>query len=956
MSQIAIPNAMEPRGCSKRSPPAVSVLSLAFLASLNVAAAIPYTPSTICVSSLHNDSIAYLLRPSGSGSTEFLSLNISSIDTGKTSFDTLLQETPFHYTNQSSTFIPTVDDHGVITVYAGDCHGTLSQSVWQFQPDNSSSTGNGTWNQLSVNPGKGLVQPNYLAAGFSFTSADSTDTSIYSFGGMCPFANSTDETWVSAANYSQNMIALKLSDGGSLDASITGSRAPPVPEAGMAVVPLSPTSSRTEKQQDFLLIGGHTQHAFLNMSQLAIFSVPQESWSFVKVNSAPSARTELAIRDGYSVEPRSGHAAVLSEDGTKVFVIGGWVGDTSVPADPQLAVLELGENYGGTGEWTWNSPSSSLASEAGIAAGTGIFGHSAAMLPGGVLMIAGGYSIPKKSSKRATSSVERNPHVYLYNSTSGAWVTSYTNPVAKPHSASPAHTGDKLNKGQKIGLGVGLSLGLLVAFVILAFVLRYHQKRRVKGKRDSQLRELALGAERAHFWGHDEPYQASSIRSSQMSEKTDPARGYAWATNRNGTTHPWKDQGDGTERTGLLAESPSPKKSPQNTRPTSRAWSYRPSGINDYRRSELTSEIHPIDEREEDEAIFRERLMATIPKDERPHVHDENGPFSDTTFATPRSTIFGVGLGPFYTRRKGMGSVDEDGRSTPTKSERTSTGLSEGSNFSFSSGLTGQVQQARAVYVNRPLSWSSSGGRSVDHVAAASIHSRDTTHSEGDGMIAPSEKSYSGDSYSTAQTTMLDRQAENTSLMLDNDLNPSHETSPSKLPPSSKPRTSGVFETVRRALTLTRRDYTVPPDLDDSGVASGIDRRSTVVGLGLSGINSGASTPRRAVSASAELFRRKQSAKNWNAKKRESDNGFVTARSTRDDLFIGAPGYLGDDETMDDEWDGDGVENRNVQMAYLAPRERLRVVNSTAGDMDNISQRSTSRGLSGSNTPRRVSN
>lgn len=948
MSQIATPNAMEPRGCSKRSPLASSSSSSwVFFALLNVAAAVPYTPSTLVLSSQHNDSLAYLLRPNGAGSTEFLSLNLSSsIDAGKTSFDTLFPDTPFHSTGQSSTFVPTVNDEGVITVYAGDCQNTAQQSVWQFQLDSNSSTGNGTWNQLSVMPGKGDIRPNHLAAGFSFTPAESSLTDMYSFGGMCPFANSTDETWVSAANYSQSMIALKPSKNNDYDSTLTGARAPPVPEAGMAVVPLTPISSRTEKQQDFLFLGGHTQHAFLNMSQLAIFSVPQESWNFVKASSAASARTELAIRNKPTIEPRSGHAAVLSADGKKVFVIGGWVGDTSVPADPQFAVLELGEDYGGSGEWTWNVPLSSLSSEVGIAAGTGIFGHSAAMLPGGVLMIAGGYNIPKQNSKRAASPVERNSQVYLYNSTSEDWVTSYTNPAAKSTPLVSHHSGG-LSKAQKTGLGVGLGLGLPLALTVLACMLRYHQKRRVKGKRDSQLRELALGAERAHFWGRDEPYQASSIRSSQMSEKLDP-----WAGNQSSIRPPRKSQGEaneGTERTGLLAESPSPKKS-QETRPN-QGWSYRQSALTDYRRGDTTSEIHPIDEREEDEAIFRERLMATIPKDEKPHIHDDEDPFSDTPFATPRSTIFGVGLGPFYTRRKGMGSVDGDGRSSPAKSERTSTGLSETSDFSFSSRPTGQVSQARAVYIDRPLSWGSTGARSVDQFGAASIHSRETTHSDVDGMTAPSELSYSGDSYSTAQTTMLDRQAEKASLMLDNDMQSPLESSPSKL---SRQRTSGVFETVRRALTLTRRDYTADPEPDVTGIASGIDRRSTVIGQGLHSTNSGTNTPRRAVSASADLFRRKQ-AKALNSKKRISDNTFLSPRSTRDDLFLGAPGYLGNDETMDDEWEGDGVENRNVQTSYLAPRERLRVVNATAGDMDNISQRSTSRSVSGPTPSRRVS-
>ncbi|KAJ5524981.1 hypothetical protein N7494_011631 [Penicillium frequentans] len=938
---------MKPRLRSKIRRLGFASLTLPTLASF--AAAIPYTPSSIFLAPQYNDSLAYLLQPSSSsaGQTQFLSLNISSsIDGSNTSFTQLLEKTPFQNTDQTSTFLPVIDGQGVITVYTGNCHNSSDkQEVWQFQSDKNSTIGNGTWTQISVDSGGEKTKPSYLAAGFTFASSNNSNTSMYTFGGMCPFANSTTQTWIADADYSQSMIALNPSaESTTYDATTTGNRAPPVPEAGMAIVSLPATFSRTEIQQDFLLVGGHTRQAFLNMSQLAIFSLPQESWSFVTVNSQEKPRTELAIRDEGLVTPRSGHAAVLSEDGTKVFIIGGWVGDTSTPADPQIAVLELGESYGGSGDWTWTVPSSTTT-EAGITEGTGIYGHSAAMLPGGVLMITGGYTIPKQSTKR--SSTEQNSNVYLYNSTSGGWVTSYTNPSAQTSTSTSSSHKHGLSSGQKIGLGVGLGLGIPLAILLAMWAWRYYQKRRVRDHRDSQLRELALGAERAHFWGRGDPQQASSIRSSQMSEKADPSSMYPWSGNQSATSRPsWNDNDNQSEDYGLLMEVPSPDKSIRpDSRPFISTKAYRMSGYSDWRRSEATSEIHPIDEREEDEEILRERLMSTIPKEEqRPKIQDPDDPFSDTPFSTPRSTIFGVGLGPFYTRKSG---TDSDGRVSPTKSDRTSTNLSESSAFSFSSAKqSGRVSQARAVYVDRPLSWGSSGGQSVDGMAAISTHSRETAHTDVDAMTAPSEKSYSADSYSTARTTIAERQAENT-FLLDAD---AIDTSPSKLP-SSKPRTSDwMLQTVRRALTLTRRSPTqLEYESESAPLASGIDRRSTVIGPGSHPSNGSATTPRRAVSASAELFRRKQGAKDWNAKKRMSDN-YTMARSTRDDLFIGAPGYLGDDDTMDEEeeedWDVEGAaEGRSVQVTYTVPRERLRVVNASAAD--NISERSLSRTLSG---------
>ncbi|KAJ5647643.1 hypothetical protein N7490_004015 [Penicillium lividum] len=923
---------MEPRFRSKLCRLGIAPFTLATFASS--VAAIPYTPSSIFVAPQYNDSLVYLLQPSSSsaGTTQFLSLNISSsINNSNTSFTQLLDEAPFRSTDQTSTFLPVIDDRGVITVYTGNCHNASDeQEVWQFYSNKSSSIGNGTWTRTAVKSGGEKTKPSYLAAGFTFASNNDSDSSMHSFGGMCPFANSTAQTWISDANYTQSMVALNpTSSKSTYDATTIGDRAPPVSEAGMAVVSLPATYSKIEMQQDFLFVGGHTRQAFLNMSQLAVFSLPQESWSFVTVSSQQKARTELAIRDEPLVTPRSGHAAVLSEDGKRVFVVGGWVGDISTPADPQVAVLEMGESYGTSGEWTWTVPSSST-SDVGITEGTGIYGHSVAMLPGGVLMIAGGYTIPKQSTKR--SSTEQNSKVYLYNSTSGGWVTSYTNPSASTATSSSHKHG--LSSSQKTGLGVGLGLGIPLAILLVIFAWRYYQKRRVRNYRDSQLRELALGAERAHFWGRGDPQQASSIRSSQMSENADRYSIYPWSSNHSATAR--KDQDDRGEKYGLLTASPD-----KSVRPDDRPLSGKPNRMSGYadwrRRSEATSEIHPIDERDEDEEILRERLMSTIPKEQSTQVQAPDDPFSDTPYATPRSTIFGVGLGPFYTRKKEMGA-EGDGRVSPTKSERTSTNLSESSQLSFSSG---HVSQARAVYIDRPLSWASSGGQSVDNMVAAS------THSDMDGMTAPSEKSYSADSYSTARTTIAERHAEAASLLFDADANsPTDSSSPSKTP-SSKPKTSDwMLQTVRRALTLTRRSPTqLESESESAPLASGIDRHSTV--LGSSSHRSSATTPRRAVSASAELFRRKQGAKDWKAKNRMSEN-FTLARSTRDDLFIGAPGYLGDDDTMEEEedWDVEGAaEGRSVQVTYTVPREKLRVVNASAAD--NISERSISRALSG---------
>ncbi|KAJ5184681.1 Galactose oxidase/kelch beta-propeller [Penicillium cf. griseofulvum] len=927
-------------------------LLLVLLALVDPSSAIPYTPSSIFLSPQHNDSLAYILRPSPTGETEFVSLNLSSsIDAENLSYHTLLKNTPFNSSNQNSSFVPAINDQGVITVYSGNCHSVFDNpALWKFHPNSKSLVGNGTWDRLPVITSDAKTAPNYLAAGFTYSSSYHEDeSSMYAFGGMCPFANSTDETWISAANYSRSTVVIGPSPyyNTKYNAATTGKRAPPIAEAGMAVVPLQPTYSAgsTGKQQDFLFIGGHTREAFLNMSQLAIFSLPQQSWSFVSVISDSTPKTELTVRDTVSVEPRSGHTAVLSEDGNKVFVFGGWVGNMTVPAEPQFAVLDLAEGFGGASEWIWTAPS---FERLGIAEGAGIFGHGAAMLPGGVMMISGGYNIPKPSSKRVLATAQSNSRVYLYNVTSNSWVTSYRNPAASSSTHS-SKSSSKLSSSQKAGLGIGLGIGCPAAIAIVLCGWNYHRKRRVKSKRDSQLRELALGAERAHFWDRDCPTQASSIRSSGMSEKRDVLV-YPWSASRSQTARPnWKDQGGGTaERTGLLMDPTAPSK---NKRPpvvppvNNRSFSYRNS---EYRRSDTASDIHPIDEREEDEAIFREHLLATIPPGTRPTVKstEADDPFSDTPYATPRSTIFGVGLGPFYSRRKGIGSMDAE---SLTKSEQTATNMSDNTAFSFASSQPiGKVNQARAILVDRPISWGS-GHPSLEYFAVGS------TNSDPDNA-APSEKSVSADSYSTAQTNLSHRQSENESLLFDALDSTTAPSSPSKLPRESKPKASDwVMNTMRRALTMSRRspDSQLYSSASTSTAhrASGIDRRSTLLGSSHQSTASGPSTPRRAVSASAELFRRKQGAKDWNARKRVSDDVFNTARSTRDDLFIGAPGYLGDEAGFGDDeedvhdWDLEGAaEGRRVQMTFTVPREKLRVVNATARDIDSMSERSVSWG------------
>ncbi|GFF55998.1 hypothetical protein IFM51744_08786 [Aspergillus udagawae] len=912
----------------------MSLTSIVLLASLlvyPVRAAIPYSPSHILYTSQHNDSFAYLLRPSDSQppATQFLSLNVSGkVDAASPEYTVLLDELPFPTGNQSSAFVPAIDQHGHIKVYVGDCGQRNAQrSLWVFTPNDNNSSGNGTWEERNLDLGQGdLVVnsygPNYLSAAFAWSSSNMTESSLYAFGGMCPFNTRSKATWIYAANYSQSMIVLSPPTTDRISSyriSTAGLRAPPIPEAGFTITPLHPTYAlsplgRTLQQQNFLLIGGHTQKAFINMSELAIYSLPQDSWSFVKVESGSDmGKTELAVRDSAFVEPRSGHTAVLSPDGSKVIVYGGWVGSTSRPAEPQLAILEMGEEFGGSGSWRWVVPSNQGS---GLADGAGIYGHGAAMLPGGVMMIAGGYSTAT-TTKRSAVGPQPNSQVFLYNVTSGSWMTSYKNP-SLPEPEPVRASGGSTSSVSKVGLGAGLGLGIPSAAGLAVFAWFYWRRRRVRRTRDRELRKLALSAQRAHYWGRDEPEMASSIR---MPKTRDQNKSISWTTAPSGNG---QDRSEvAAESTSLLRDIPTPDRNSQQSLGT-RPYRYS-APYSEYRRSEATGEIHPIDERDEEETSSRAFGD--------PDTAAASEPFLGAEFVTPRSTMSSpVGISFRTVRAVPAEDSLRDGLLPSDQDERTSSNLSD------SSARSGSSAPRLQASLRSPTSLLDNGRNSPEVPPSTSTH--------GTGLSR--EKRYSSDSYSTAHTTLSLRWAEGEHL-LKNDPGPDvpieQSSTPGRPPLTPKARTFGWMGSVRRVLSGTQRRVTAIRDSTTASLASGIDRRSTVLGARtVDGAQDESKVPRRAVSASAELFRRKQGARDWGASNRCSrDTGLQTIRSSRDDSAL--DGLM---DVDDDDWDVEGAaEGRRVQITFTVPKERLRVVNATAQDLDNMSERSISRSNTG---------
>ncbi|KAI9693416.1 MAG: hypothetical protein M1820_009292 [Bogoriella megaspora] len=612
-------------------------------------AALPYNPTRTFLAQQHNN-LAYVLQPSlaNEDQAQLLSIDLSSNFTiTSPPLTTLYPSLPFTNGSSAISYLPAIDSDGNITVYAGDCSQDASGSgVWTFTPDAQSQNGNGTWEQSPLSTtnvdGKNVLDgANFLASSIAFSSSangSNADTAFYIFGGMCPHGDTSAGSWIADANYSNSMLTLdpQLSDGNTENygLGLTSSRGPPIAEAGFTVTPLPATFSNDSdgtrtQQQGFVLIGGHTQSAFINMSQIALFSLPQQGWTFLSVDQPSAGRSDLAKRDTDSeVEPRSGHSAVLSSDGTKIIVYGGWVGDVNTPAQPQLAVLSAGEGYGGTGSWSWTIPQQSGNEPA---SGSGMYGHDATMLPGDVMMIIGGSQITPSGSKNRRQA--RNTNVMLFNTTSNTWTTDYSPPATESGNTQKESSGPLTKTSQKVGLGTGLGVGL-IAVACLGFFYWWFT-RRLKAKREERIREMREyndssiefrphgfpGTEdQTGSWPASQPWSGHQRAGSDSyyfpAQNDDYALAYGNSNWRDASTHE-------AERTGLLLEIPSPTRGLRRGR-----GGFAPQRYDD-KRASLGSNIHPIEERDEEEGSLKGK---ETPEKHTSHV---SNPFSNVPNLNP---------------------------------------------------------------------------------------------------------------------------------------------------------------------------------------------------------------------------------------------------------------------------------------------------------------------------------
>ncbi|KAF2204226.1 hypothetical protein GQ43DRAFT_409910 [Delitschia confertaspora ATCC 74209] len=608
------------------------VLALVSLLIPSATAQLPYIPTQV----LWNDSRLYIFRPSASASSQF---ELGSIDINKRvessalSFTTLHPSLPFLDPKNRRAFTPILDDDGNITVYTGECgKGASGAEVWTFVPEVLEAHGNGSWKQeeVSLSSSEGYptnIGPNYLNGGISFsslTNANALNTEAYFFGGMCPTYDSADGQ--ASSNYSNTMVILEPAKSETRAVnyrlSVSSSRGPPVAEAGFTLTGLQPTylnkSDGTQTQKrDYVLIGGHTQNAFINMSQIALFSLPQQTWTFLPVKQPDISRTDLGIRGDISeIESRSGHTAVLTPDGQRIVIFGGWVGDVNTPADPQLAILNVGEDYGGQGSWEWTAPSTSGLD---LPDNTGIYGHGAVMLPGGVMMVIGGYSVGGSSSRRRQNGVG-NSRTLFFNTTSNTWVTEYVPPL-KATSAEPAKEGPLSKNSQKAGLGAGLGVGAAAVIGLFAFYVCYTRRlRKQREIREKQLQGLALDARQYNL------PPGMNGRGGHLDAEDyfdDPRDTYYFNPGMQQQNQGWRRaNGQEAERTGLLVEIPSP------TRGLRRSLNGRANPHIQGQRNRGSGYIHPIDELEEEEHDIGH-------KPEMTEVTNHSSPFSNAPVLHP---------------------------------------------------------------------------------------------------------------------------------------------------------------------------------------------------------------------------------------------------------------------------------------------------------------------------------
>ena len=906
-------------------------------------AAFPYVPNRI-LDSFNDNALFYMFRTSDTSqsSSDLLVLNASeTVDAACLPFITLSSNLPFLSTGDEVAYTPVIGDDGNILVFAGNCrNASRGSSLWIYETRNATSSTDGIWTRLDLSiddsaSNTRLKGANYLASGIAFSSTANATSQLYVFGGMCPNETvSISADWTNSAEYSNAMLTFLPQKSSSPTAEyqlgVSPSKGPPIAEAGFTITGLQPTFSQSssdngtqQKNQNYVLLGGHTRSAFINMSQVALFSLPEQSWSFLPVDQPSSSpKTDLAARAATTVDPRSGHTAVLTSDGKQVVVFGGWVGDVNTSADPQLAILELGEGYGGNGDWQWSIPNQSGL---GPGSGLGIYGHGAVMLPGNVMMITGGYLVTGSSSTKVKR-VDPTPNnrSYFFNATSSTWVTTYTRPEATVgHTEQSDSQADHVTTSKRVGLGAGLTFGILAVLVVVMVYFWYSRRLKRRGDaREEELRNLAIDAHTAHssMAGHGIYNQEMTSR-----DASSLARGNPGGRSNRKTE---------AERTGLLFEIPSPTRGLRRSLHSRAAYQPAPR-YDDGRLARGSGNIHPIDERDEYDEDMTERGPSTGPGmgQRKEGAILISAPALDP-FLDPEVSRTPSPQSPARERELEVRNWVSDwaaadalmhhhaGRHSPDKTDRTSSTLSDQSVRSAVSAQSWQhsvgtmsrsmSQRSAALFSTRPFSPpldSTNHMQAIDAQRTQSITRKPTLNnrrSQSLTLFSNPRRSNTSETYATATTSFSQLQSEGEALL--GGYPDQHATSPTR----TQSRARNWMGSVRRVFTGVERSTSASPENGELSTSSSPTKYH----------HNEAGLPRRAASTGTMLWQKRQGAKDWDV---EGDP------SRRNEGGTSGPG------AEEEEWDVESaVERRVVQVMFTVPKEKLRVVN-RGPDGDGIS-------------------
>ena len=899
-------------------------LGLLCLAGIEIVVSqeLPYNPTFALVSA--NPDTIYLLSPTSDGSTfQLSSVNASSrLSTSDLSATTLSATLPFDLTLQTA-LVASADEEDTLYLLSGTCeNGAQGTGLWTYNTSTADSQ-ESKWIEKSIDTSKVEDAPsngglNFLGATITFSGGRTAGPDLYLFGGLCPNSTSlTAENWQSSASYSNNMLILQSSsDSQNHQYAISNvvNRGPPIPEAGFSVTPLQPaylnsSDASSKSQQNYAFIGGQTSNAFINMSQVALFSLPEESWSFIHIDApTPISGSGATIQTSSAIDPRSGHAAAISSDGRRIVVVGGWVGDVATAADPQLLILEVGDGYGGAGEWQWSIPSEQNGGPAGI------YGHAAVMLPGDVLMITGGYAIgsEKQRQKQRRAASTGNTLTYFYNISSNSWIANYQNPHTNDSASSVPAKSSGQDSATKLGLGVGLGLGIPLLVALLALAL-YRWRWRNKRQRDAH--DLQTPAASPTYQYHlpgtggidGRGGRSEAGPAMQQAATVDP---YPWAPAPASAGNLAITRGSEAERTGLLYDIPSPTRGLRRSL-HSRSTNY---WYEDGRRSRGSGHIHPINEEDEggapdegqnvqsgqnliqlnDDIVTSAPVLDPFADGHERSLLDGSRSPSPQSPAQEREIEFRGWMNGW--RAAENRRQQQSGRVSPEKSDRTSSSLSDSARSAVSA-----------------LSYQPSVDRSSSQRSAALLAANVLPHSQRvsppDSPVSPITPNqhrrsqsanlgrWSGNGGSASSGPSFHRlQAEGQALLGGT---PPQPESPSA---RSQNRAKTWMGSVRRALT-------------------GGNQRSSIASPERSPPEPEQSTVQRSASAGSMLWRRRQGARDWDYEGSPTGPGSSTAHGPEDE-----------------DWDVESaVERRVVQVMFTVPRERLRVVNAgPPGDSSSI--------------------